>query len=510
MLLAKDRCQSNSRPRCLTLGNSGVPPDSDPSTRADNRRLDAFEFVVLFAVVLALGGIKFVAHNRFGTSFDSALFGNVAWRLGSGLDSVSTLTGYQYFATHASVVILLLAPVFALSPEAGMLLTFSWQSLSIGLVGLAVCQIGRTFSLSTRSRHLLLILTALSPGAFLATRLDVHEPTLGLGFLAMTLSSGLANSTPRKSWWWPVLGAACRIEMAVAIVLCGLLVLGRHRSRKVGYVAIASGVAGISFSLWFMAGSGTEAASVAAHFSHLGSTAGEVIGSAILNPLKVIQPLADPEMLSSVLLWLLPAGVILPLIGWRYLLVALPLAVVAIFGVWPPADQFPHHYWYGFIVAAPIAAAAALRRRPQLERSLLMTGATGFTIAWMGLLTAMPILQPFGRADTAAFRDIIQYVAANEPLSVSALDGVLPHLVGRAEIFGFPRPFLCSEGGVGPFAWSGKLPEAVLVRKSDVAAIDSDPKLGPVLSQFYSLDAGADLIAPFRLRDSRTSVSGCV
>ena len=458
-----------------------------------------FEKLVLFSAVAVLAGIKLLAHFRFGTSFDSALLGNVAWRLGNGLDSVSTLTGFQYFATHASLVIFPMALVFKLWPGAGVPVAYLWQTASVGLTGLGVLKAASAFGLSSPARRLLLLLTMLSPGAFLATRLDVHEPTLGLGFLAMTLGAGLGAAPLKRMWWWPVLAAGCRIEMAAATVVAGLLLASKPGSRRSGVFTTFMGLAGLSFSIWFVLRAGTEAASVAAHFSHLGSTPTEVIGNALTDPIALLRPLTEPVMLSSIVLWLLPLGVVVPLIGWRYLLVALPMAGVAILGVWAPADQYPHHYWYGFLVAAPVAAAAALSHKPERLRLLTLTGVVGIAIGWAGLVAAAPVLRPFGQPDPGPMRQMVAYMSGHDSASVSVESNVLPHLVARIGLYDFPRPFLCSEESIGPFAWSGEPPEFVLIPASRRQEVESHPVLGPILSENYRPEAESDLMVAYRL-----------
>jgi hypothetical protein len=131
------------------------------------------------------------------------------------------------------------------------------------------------------------------------------------------------------------------------------------------------------------------------------------------------------------------------------------------------------------------------------------------SVAWTGLLIVMPILQPFGRAETSSLREMVDYVSANEPRSVSAPVNLLPHLAGRAELYAWPRPFLCNEVVIGPFAWSGDPPDVVLLRMADVRDVESDEILEPLFSALYIIDNDAELIAPFRLKDQNVSGLSC-
>jgi hypothetical protein len=350
----------------------------------------------------------------------------------------------------------------------------------------------------------------LSPGAFLATRLDVHEPTLGLGFLAMTLSAGLTGQRLSRSWWWPVLAAACRIEMAAATIIAGLLFLRSPQTRKLGVMATMVGFGGLVLSLLLIWRSRSDAVSLTTHLAHLGSTPLEVVSTAVTRPLEILKPLGNPTMLSSLAVWLLPMGLVLPLLGWRCLLVALPMAGVAIFGVWAPADHYVHHYWYGFLVTAPFGALVGLRRKPHLQKVFVSTALVGLVIAWIGFGPALSIMRPFGRTASAPLREMVRYVSEHGMISVSAPDYVVPHLVGRVDIYPFPRPFQCSEESIGPFRVSGVVPELVLVPRWDQQQVESDPVTGPILATHYVVVPDHVENAAYRLKETGLSGLGCV
>jgi hypothetical protein len=452
--------------------------------------------------------IKLVAHYRLGTSFDSALLGNVAWRLGNGLSSVSSLTGYPYFATHASGAIFLLAPVFRFWPTLGLPIAFVWQSLSIAMVGLAVMWICSSLHVSHEARRFLLFLSVLAPGVFLASRLDLHEPTLGLGFLAMTLATGIDRVPARRSWWWPFLAAACRLEMAAATFAGGIVLLRKPDGWRFARVPLFAGALGLAFSLWFVAQAGSDAVSVGAHFAHLGDTPESVLKTAFDNPWLVLQPLTNSAMLSAIAFWLLPMGLVLPAIGWRYLLVALPMAAVPIFGVWAPADQYAHHYWYGFLVAAPIAAAFGLARRPRLLNVFRISAGVGLIAAWVPIAAALPAIRPFGQSSGDEMRTISE-LSSESVASVSATNAVLAHLIARPTLFAFPRPFLCDKD-LGPFRWEGEMPELIVVRAGDQEEVENDRLIGAILLQSYQANQSENDLVVYRLEDSTVRGIDCI
>ena len=471
-------------------------------------RFDAFEISLLFTTLVLYASVKLIAHFRYGTSFDSALLGNVAWRLGNGLSSVSTLTGYPYFATHASGVMFLLAPIYRWFPNWGLPLTFIWQAVSVTLIGFALLIACNALGIDRRSRRLLLIGCLLAPGAFLATRLDVHEPTLGLGFLAMTLAKGIERVPGRRSWWWPALAAACRLELAAATLVAGLLLLRKPGCWRTARSPIIAGMAGITFGAWFIATAGSDAVSLAAHFAHLGSSPVAVVMAALRDPLLVVEPLADSSIFLSIAVWLLPLGLILPLIGWRYLLVALPTAAVSIFGTWEPADHFSHHYWYGFLVGAPFAAAFVLSRRPSLVNVFRVSSGVGLLAAWIPIATALPAIQPFGRSSSNGMEAIAR-ISTNSAVSVSATNFALGHLIARPGLFAFPRPFICAKD-LGPFHWNGEMPDQIIIRLEEKRPTETHRFMGSVLRQSYESTSPSSKLTVYRLNGPKQSGFDCI
>lgn len=463
--------------------------------------IDKLVFSGIFALPTLYTVIAITAHLRFGSSFDAALLGNVAWRLANGLDSTSSMTGFPYFATHASIAIFLLAPLFRYAPNLGLPATFALQGVSLALTALAVWRVGEVLALPSIQRRLLVLTTLLAPGAFLAVRLDPHEPTLGIGALAMTMAAGLTGISVRKSWWWPLLAASCRIEMAISTVIAGLLLLTKPASRRLGFLTLGAGTAATCFSLNFLLGSRDEAASVSAHFSHLGSTANDVFRAVFERPADVLEPLLEPSMLLSVAIWLLPWGLLIPLRAPKLLLIALPTAAVAIFGVWKPADHFSHHYWYGLLAAAPLAAAVAVSRRPQLLRLSNVAFLGGLAASWAVLLPLLGVLRPLGRFETDVPRMMVEFVSQKDG-SVSAPDAVVPHLINRAAIYPFPRPFEAREETVGPFRWNGELPRWIVLTSFGAENARRDPMIREVLARHYREVASPEGITAWELADA--------
>lgn len=464
--------------------------------------------VVLVIVVVAMvhAGIKLYGHFRFGTGFDSALYGNVSWRLANGFDDVSSLTGFPYLPSHISGVLFLFLPVFRWWPGWGLPVVFVAQAMSVGLIGWAVWTLSGFFELDRAIRWILLAGTLLSPGALLATRLEINEPTLMLGALAMAISTGLRAVPLSRMWWWVVLAASGRIEMAAATLVVGLLLLiGRRRASGALTFAVGGAVLGATL-LYLFAGSG-DAPSVAAHFAHLGASPGEIFRTVVTRPLALFEPLGSYIMWISFVFWLLPFGLIVPLIGWRWLLPALPLAAIAVLGVWPYADAFIQHYWYGFLVGGSMATIYALHRRPRLRSHYPALGLAGLGGAWLMMAPLISGLGLSGSPDTPALREMVVYLGVLPRDGMTVPLAAAPHLVGRPDLQFFPRPFGCADLQIGPYRPPDALPRFVALAGLSLDPSSPDERFATVsglIIEHYELVA---VPADFQLWELTTPAS---
>jgi hypothetical protein len=344
------------------------------------------------------------------------------------------------------------------------------------------------------ARWILLVGTLLSPGALLATRLEVNEPTLALGALAMTIAASLRNLPMSRMWWWPVLAAAGRIEMAAATLLVGLVMLWSKR-RSTGLVVSLAGALALGLTLTYLFHATGETASLSAHFAHLGSSPGEILNTVLVSPLSLLEPLTSREMWASVVFWLLPFGLLFPLGGLRWLVAALPLAGVAIFGVWPGADFYIHHYWYAFLVGGSMATAYALHRRAALIPYFRVLAVAGLLGSWAILAPAASGLRLGGTTRASDLRDVVALVRTLPEDGVSVPLPAAPHLVGRSDVMFFPRPFGCADIDIGPYREPAGLPRYLIVAGLSLGQPTGDPYLAALsraITDRYAIVAEAN------------------
>jgi len=445
-------------------------------------------------------------HVLFGDGFDAAVIGNVLWRMSNLLDTRTAMTGGHYLSTHASLIVLPFLPVFRFAPSLGLPLIYVAQQASLLLVPVAVNQLSGHFGFDRRTRTALVAALCLSPGLFIAGQLDINEPTLAVGPLAMGVSAALRDRPLRTVGAWFAVAAAARTEVAVAVVVVGVLLgsVGGKRQAARWVVGIGS-VASLVWLAWLLLNPlPATPESIAAHFGHLGETPLEVLGTAVSNPLRALRPIADPTWVAAAFFWLLPFGVLPALRSPWWLLGAAPLAGVAVAGVWKPADSYFAHYWYPLLAVGAVAAVDGLGRSSWLrERTATLLGA-GVVSAWAIVVATgiLPLLVPpgLGVGEAAA---AVRMVRESGASYVSVPENLATRLVDVPVLTPFPRPFRCVEEGVGPYTAPSVPPEIIVADRAVMGELREDPAapLEPLLAAYEAVDDEGEL-GVWALRDA--------
>ena len=458
-----------------------------------------------------LGTLRIWRYSMMLDGFDTALLRNVFWRLGHGLDSVTMLTGSPYLSTHVSGVAAVLAPLYRIAPDLAWILTLLLPAASVSVAAFGLWKLSRHLGLSDDIANRVAAVFLLGPWSYYASQLEINEPTFGLGPLVMVAASAIEDRHPISPVVWAALAVLMRTEMAIAVLLLGVVLAssGYRRGRWVLSVGLIASVTSLS---WLFLNQ-LDAPSVAAHFAHLGEGPVDVVRSALTRPLDVIAPLAAPKPWLAMIFWLLPFGVALPLKQSRWLLPALPTAGVALFGVWPAADSFIHHYWYSIAPLSGIAAVFMMVSSSSARSTFKRMAGPVVLIAWLVFFLTVPsLLLPVYR-DLGDQRAVVEYVGQQRGFVTVSRD-VLVHLAGRPDIAPFPRPFRCLDESIGPYAQPGRPPDLVVMSPQSIEVLERelDLHVSAVLESAYAMKRRFGDIAVWSLEDSglaRESLQDC-
>jgi uncharacterized membrane protein len=431
---------------------------TDAVTEANRRRARAaYALIALAGLIYAvLGLFRLIRFDL--TAFDAGIFDNVLWRLGNGYNDVSALTGSHHFSDHMSPLMLLAVPVYAVLPGLGLPILIVAQAASVALVGVATWLLADHLELDVERRRAALFVVVLGAGAYNAAVIDIHEVGLALGPLAMTAVLAVRGDPPKRYWIWPALAAMARIDIAVSVLIIGLLVR-RERPRH-GRIAIAIGaVAATTMGLWLFLNP-WEGTSFAFHFAHLGiDSAAELPGAAIADPAAALEPLLDPTMWSTIAVWLAGFMLVPPLRAARWLLPALPTILIAVLGSWPQADE-PHlHYWHVLLPMLAIATTCGLARSPGLKRWAFSLAIIAAAVTWI----FMGLFKPSFSNDIGDERATVAWLRDRPDASVAAYRTLVPHITQRPTVMQLPTPFACPTVPIASFVGPDEAPDLVAV-----------------------------------------------
>jgi uncharacterized membrane protein len=408
------------------------------------------------------------------TAFDAGIFDNVLWRLGNGYNDVSDLTGSHHLSDHMSLLMLLAVPVYALFPTLGLPLLIVAQAASVALVALAAWLLADHVGLDDRSRQAVLLVTTVGAGAYNAATIDIHEVGLAVGPLAMTAVLALRGSSLRTYWIWAVLAAMARVDIAVSVLIIGLLVRSDRPAH--GRVAITvGGVTAVAMAIWLVVNP-WDGTSFGFHFAHLGiDSAVQLPGAVLSDPLTALEPLFDVTMWGTVAIWLVGFMLFAPLGAARWVLPALPTVIIPVLGSWPQADE-PHlHYWHVLLPMLAVAMVLGLARYPALQKRAFYLAIFGVAVTWL----FMPIFKPSFGQDLTDARAVAAYIQARTEVSVAVPPAIVPHVSRRPSVMQLPTPFACPTSPIASFTGPDRPPDLVAV-PTDVIAQPANPAAAEV------------------------------
>ena len=419
---------------------------------------------LLIAAFLLQSSYALLRYLTFRTrALDAGLVNNVLWRLSHGYDDVSGLTGVSLFADHLNVGLLSLLPLYAGIPELGLPLLYVLQAGSISLVGWAVWRVAAAIHLRTSVAAYLTLSSVFGPAAFFAGQVDIQPSTLALGPLGMALANAVEGGKRWSLVAWSLIAASLRQEMAVAVLVLGLVLWWSRRRNEGRTIALTGAVVTIGMAAWLLSDP-SPGGSLAVHLGHLGSNTTEILATLRSAPWRALGPIGDPSNLVGAFFWLAPFAVVAPLLAWRWLLMAAPLAAIAVLGVWGGADNFYEHYWHGLLLAAPVATAFAVASRPKLSRLVMVGGGVLTVVTWllMGPLR-FPAAAPPPDLTVADEKLVVAFVEAADARSVVVPTRLAPRLSGRPQIDLYPRPVFCSRASLGGYVPPSTMAELVVV-----------------------------------------------
>ena len=407
------------------------------------RRVDPATWVALGLVLLHATWatrLQWDIHRGLGTSsYDVGLYDQGTWLMSRFEAPFVTLMGRNLMGDHASLVMVLLVPLYWVVPGTETLLAV--QSLVVAAGALPIYFLARA-RLGSRVMALALAATWLLNPAVNGANLENFHPD---SFLALFLPLALWALLSGRWRWYAVSVVLCmtvKEDVSLVLVPLGLLVMLRGERRRgllTAGASIAASLAGMFLLMRSLIGVPTRNG-WRIPFGGVGGFVKETL----TNPANVWEYLTSEGRLFY--LWQLTAP-----FGFVFLLAP----EVAMVSVLVMLANIVSTFWYQFhigyhysLVIVPALAFATVCGVARLHRdsrriavSVVFVCAVMGAYAWTPLPGARQELPhwPASHPVAVAARDIVDQVPDGARIAV--YHALAPHLAHRKHVYQFPNPF---------------------------------------------------------------------
>lgn len=457
-----------------SVGSPASVPLSSDEEQERHSRVVPYVATAVAAVLYSILALRRVWELK-AHAFDAGFLDNVLFKVSAGMGDVSSLTGVPHFVDHTSVLLLGAVPVYWINPDLGYPVLLVLQAISVSMVGLAAWLVADAIGLSRGHRYAVLLYVFASPAAYWAVITELHMTGLAMGLVAMTVAGAYRHWRLSAYWILPLLASLARLEIAVTIVIVGLLLLGV--SKRHARTAIVAGVAVAVLMVTFMFLAPDRGSSVGAHLDYLGIESISQLPLAMLQqPGAVLRQLFDPVFLGSILIWFVMVGTVLPLRAPRWFLIGVPMLMLAAIGSPRFADLWYQHYWNLLLVGAAIAFVLSLAIWSFSDRIAIVLVLAAMATAWMiaGPVNGPPQFKILYPSASVAEHQIADLASSTPGVLSTTRNLVLP-AARREWIHEFPNPFVCRSNQYAYFSNTGPAPDVVITRlgwEVDVASED--------------------------------------
>jgi uncharacterized membrane protein len=352
--------------------------------------------------------------------------------------------GYNIFGDHFHPIIAVLAPLYWVWDDVGVL--FIAQAV---LTAIAVPVVYRFARRRTSERMALLIAAVFGLGWPIQGLIDFdfHEIAFATPLLALAIDA-LDRRDDRRLLLWCGLLLLVREDMGLLVALMGVLVLARRQGqRRLGFGMIGTGLAvyWLTTSVVIPHFSAGHAFAYGDQFGELGSSVGDAALNMVLHPWHAADVFVSPDVKAKTLAWLVAPFALLSFRS-RYMVLVLPLLAERFFNsrenLWTTTFHYNALPWL-ILTLAMIDGADRLGFFAKTWDALVLRGELALAIATTPLLLIfvsdrngiVPVTefrgayadQPAGWVHSAS--EVVAWLPKN--VCVAADNHLVPHLTHR-------------------------------------------------------------------------------
>jgi uncharacterized membrane protein len=416
----------------------------------DGPRVCLIAAVLLWSITLdRLGTLRQDRFRTFG--FDLGIYDQATWLLSRFRDPFITVRGLEAFGHHVNVILLLLAPFYWLGAGPHFLLFVQVAAQASG--AFAVFLLARDRINDRWIACALGIVYLLHPTSQWLVWEFFHPDAVSIGPL---LFAYWAARERRWNWFAvaALLALACKEDVALVLVVMGLLIAWRGDRRIGAGVSVASLAVYIVDTHVVIPWQNGIGPFYDTFFGTLGTNPLQVAVNVVRHPGTTWDLLRQPDRREY--LWRILAPVaFVPIISPSTFTIAFPMLAVNLLSSFPYTRDAHFHYSALVLVGVMIATVEGVARLPTLRARRVLVGvilATSVvtTVAWGPSPVGREYRQgwwplqvdPRQAVNEAAIRE----VPANA--AVSASYTYIPHLTHRVKVYEFPVPWRNINWGV--------------------------------------------------------------
>ncbi|MDO8673326.1 MAG: DUF2079 domain-containing protein [Dehalococcoidia bacterium] len=386
---------------------------------------------------------------------DLAIYDQIVWNTAHLRPFASSLIQHanNMLGDHFSPIVGLFAPAYWVWPSANLLLVF--QTMALALAALPLFAIARQH-LGSRPATLVVAAFLVYPAVHNANVFQFHEITLSPLPLAVALL-GVERGSKRLFWVGLAVAFMVKEEMAFAALGIGLLWWLRRRQWRMAVVTAVVATAFGFLTIGLLLPSLNAALSdqfqgyyYVRRFTQFGGSIPEIAWTMLTSPGLVWGTLTAPDRLEFLIDLFVPLA-LLPLIGWEFILAALPVFSYLLLA---DADMMHSIHWdytspllpfifFACVLGIKRLAALGGKRRTQALAMMASCLVLAASLGGSYLLGTSPFARDYDKGawtvteHTMENRRFIAMIPSNAPISASR--NLLSWFSQRERVYRWPE-----------------------------------------------------------------------
>ena len=394
----------------------------------------------------------FLSWQRYATfhneTFDLAFYARIAWGMAVG-DFYEPMLDAHVFGLHLAWVLIPLGWIGRMCGVVPTLLVaqcFSFFAAGFLLTRFARRKIGANYGLFAA------FLWVAFPNLSHVFTYEFHPGNLALPFFIWA-ADAVDRQAHREAILASTIALCCREDLALVLVPIALLGAVTSRAEPLArrsYLLFSCGA--FAYFVFFLfvvqPAHAPREGSLALHFGPWGNTVSEMLRFTLTHPSDVIAHVTATARIFYVPAMLFTLGVVVPFLGARWILPALPILAVNLLSHFPGTADVDSHYLTPAVPFLLLATVEGVARYRAYSKRLALVVTLGSAVG-MFLWSTYPGAQKFHAvsfkedARSASARSIVAKIGP--VLSVQAPYALLPHLAERKTVRRAPPPDLATD-----------------------------------------------------------------